>query len=116
MVLFAATFVYLSWTLSGLVLTINTAFRLPIRLGAIRWCFHEFKPLYPIAYVVVYGPDVVTGHVEAWTVAGMFFGIMNWFTFKDIDDDDRWKRRRRKVVERVRALGGRLTVVADGAR
>lgn len=27
------------------------------------------------------------------------------------DDDDRWKRRRRKIADRINANGGRLTVV-----
>jgi hypothetical protein len=33
----------------------------------------------------------------------------NWRAFHNVDDDDdRWKRRKAKLVEKVRALGGRL--------
>jgi len=41
--------------------------------------------------------------------------IVNWFMFKD-EGDDRWKRRRKKVAEKVKALAsGRLVAVPAGA-
>lgn len=40
------------------------------------------------------------------------FGVAAWIT--DKDDDDRWKRRRRRLAERVSIAAGRLVIV--GAR
>lgn len=49
------------------------------------------------------------GWIIAITDALMF---LVWKWYKDVGDDDRWKKRKRKVAEKVKALSnGRLVVV-----
>lgn len=56
-------------------------------------------------------------YMEQW---GWFLAIMDalmfliWHFYKDVGDDDRWKKRRRKVAEKVKSLSnGRLVVVPN---
>jgi hypothetical protein len=40
---------------------------------------------------------------------------VNWWLWRnDKDDDDRWKRRRTKLAEKVEQVGGKLTVTPVG--
>jgi hypothetical protein len=41
--------------------------------------------------------------------------VSAWIGFKDLDNDDRWKKRLEKGLGVVKSLGHRLTVVNEGA-
>lgn len=98
------------WVFSGFALMIR------LRLAVIRRIFHELRPFYLPAALFGNLAPVIFRHQNMGVLYAVFFGcsIYCWFAYKDVDkdDDDRWKRRRRKVAERVEAAGGRLTVVA----
>ncbi len=71
----------------------------------------ELRPFYLSAlggYVLC---TALTGSVNFWTaVEFVWYGLV-WHWFKDIGgDDDRWRRRRKKLVEKVALVNGRLTV------
>lgn len=98
------------WILCGFALLVK------VRIRVIRTIFHELRPFYLPAALFGNLAPVVAQHQRVTVLTAVFFAcsIYCWFAYKDVDkdDDDRWKRRRRKVAERVEAAGGRLTVVA----
>jgi hypothetical protein len=105
-----------AWALSGMALSMAKMFgkRPP---SSARAVFHELKPFYLPAVVVAY----ITGCLYAGDVIdgrriGVFaIQLFSWWGYKGEDDDDRWKRRAKKVADRVKVTGGKLAVVADGA-
>lgn len=78
-----------------------------------KFIFHEFKPFYwpSVALTAIsYGAK----GTPVWLTAGMI-GInwFNWYVYKDADnDDDRWKRRKKKLAKTVKQVGGKLVVTA----
>lgn len=83
-----------------------------------RWLAAELRPFYLPAALIIISDDVVTGRLwgSGWAIFGDAALLACWWLYKDVDDDDRWKRRRAKVVGKVKALAsGRLTVVPAGA-
>jgi len=84
-------------------------------LAGLRWVVSELRPLYLPAVLVLIADYSLRGQLIGWNLlwsAGMVF---NWFYFKD-EGDDRWKRRRKKATEKVKALAsGRLVAVPVGA-
>lgn len=83
---------------------------------AARTIYHELRPFYlPLAVGNLLAANYASSHNPSGYIV---FGLMliNWFQNRDIDDDDRWTRRRRRLAERVTATGeGRLIVVPAGA-
>jgi hypothetical protein len=82
------------------------------RGGVLHRIYHEVKPFYlPVLAIREIGM-AMTGHGPAWVALMTFDTALwyaNWRAFHNVDDDDdRWKRRKAKLVEKVRALGGRL--------
>lgn len=82
-------------------------------LTVARWMYAELRPFYLPCAIVIITRNVVTGDIlHGLTWLGDFFALLCWFSFKDIDiDDDRWKRRKARVLEKVKRLGSRLVVV-----
>jgi hypothetical protein len=74
---------------------------------------HPFIPYLVVANlaVSVWG-EPFTDQPVYYFIAGL--GLVNWFL--DRDDDDRWKRRRRKAAGAVKRVGARLVVAPAGAR
>lgn len=76
----------------------------------------ELRPFYLPAVAFCAGHDLMAAAVErdggrAVVVSiGVAFALLCWFAFRNLGGDDRWKRRRRRAVERVRRAGARLTV------
>jgi hypothetical protein len=97
----------ISWSL-GAVLGHQSA--------TLRWLVAELQPLYLPAVVVVNASGIWVHHdpLNAWRLVGTACALANYWLFKD-NDDDRWKRRRRKLAERIARIGSRLVVVPDGA-
>ena len=81
-----------------------------------RLVLSELRPLYLPAALLLIADDSLRGNLfHTWTLVGDACSIWNWFLFKD-EGDDRWKRRRKKVTEKVKALAsGRLVAVPVGA-
>lgn len=85
-------------------------------LRACKFIFHEFKPFYWPSVVVSVISHGAKG-TPAWITAAMI-GInwFNWWVFRNADnDDDRWKRRKKKLTEAVKQVGGKLIVVQPAA-
>lgn len=103
----------LVWQFAGMALNAGWAKR-----GVIRDLFNEIRPFYLTLVAVHYCAEVVAdGHVvNVWAGVGFGIQILNWFLFRNSGgDDDRWKRRGRRVAEKVTQVGSRLTVVPAGA-
>jgi hypothetical protein len=79
----------------------------------ISHAFFELRPLYLPAHVIVVAYQLAHGSPD-WFNAVLGFALA-WVIWQVKDDDDRWKRRRRKVAEKVEAAGGKLTVVPVGS-
>jgi hypothetical protein len=75
----------------------------------------ELHPFMPFAIltnlaVITWGDPIG----ERWTnYAFSVVAIAGWFA--DKDNDDRWKRRRKRLGDRVKSLGHRLVTASDGA-
>jgi hypothetical protein len=84
-----------------------------------RWCWAELRPSYLPANAVF----AITGFlISPWTlganVIAIGLGLLVWHLGKDLDDDERWKRRKAKLAAKVSRKGARLVVVpvTAGAR
>ena len=109
-----ADLVVASWCVAGLVLSLSkfvgiAGDRAGVRLA--RWVWAELRPLYLPAVAVIIAGYVMTGEMLGWHTFFSACSILNWFFYKDIDDDDRWKRRKAKLLARVTRRGGRLVAV-----
>lgn len=51
------------------------------------------------------------GEMVGWNAFFDALKLVNWFQLKDVDEDDRWKRRKAKLASKVAKRGGRLAVV-----
>jgi hypothetical protein len=111
-----AKWVLIMWPVSGLGLLLTKLIDAHYRPTFLRFLYHELKPFYLPALaaypvlLVLHGGDVTVGELVY-----VGFSVLNWFVFKDgVDDDDRWKRRLRKLAERIERSGSRLVVVPAG--
>lgn len=79
--------------------------------AAYRWLYLEIKPffLYLVVFQVV--AAAVVGDLDGWDAFACAINIWNWYLFRNLDDDDRWKRRGEKLRSKVEVLQGRLVVV-----
>lgn len=79
---------------------------------SLKAVFHELKPFYwPAICVQAVTDAFMTG--VGWDdllVVGIWAGCW-WAMRNDGDDDDRWRKRRKKLAERVSIVAGRLAVV-----
>lgn len=107
-----AQYVQAVWTISGLFIYICKVFgniEHPWMQGQ-RWLFAELRPFYlpctffHITYLAMTEP------MWGWNIVNTFFQLLNWFLYKDVDDDDRWKKRKAKLVEKITRIGSRLVV------
>jgi hypothetical protein len=111
--------VWLAWCYAALAKLFG-----PLRLTLPRdvWVavFAEFKPLAL--------PALLVGHVvmcvengDPWNLArlaGTGWSVACWWVIcrNDKDDDDRWKRRRKRLASKVAVVSGRLQVVPAVSR
>jgi hypothetical protein len=120
LVLLPAVLVTMVWPFAGLVLTTaHYLHRAESTVNAARRVYHELRPFYL--------PAVAASHVIAVWLDGrdgmsyftLAVDLLCWVAFRNSGgDDDRWKRRRKKLADRVSVVGGRLAVVSasGGAR
>lgn len=107
-----SSLVALAWITAAATLTLTTLFGTDAPELA-RAIFHELRPFYLVAVVASF---VLEQEHNGWSWFTLVMSLVNWLFFKDIDDDDRWKRRRQRLADQVAVLDGRLTVVPAGAR
>lgn len=112
-----ACYIQVAWVLSGIVLELCKDFG-RAKPSLARRLFAELRPFYLLAVLVSIADLALNGEMLGWNTVFCALNLACWWIYKDADDDDRWKRRRRKVAEKVARLGGRLTVVPaeSGAR
>jgi len=105
-----ANMVRTTWIVAAVLLYLLPSKRQ--HLGIQRWLWAELRPFYLPAVFIGIARDVLSGDIIGWSALWDGFALLNWWIYKDIDDDDRWKRRKAKVTGKVKALAsGRLTVV-----
>lgn len=82
-------------------------------LNSIRAELHPFRWFLCVAAYVLY-PIAYAGSAPWWTHGIFLVQMLNcWTARHDNDDDDRWKRRRKALADRVSEIGGRLVVVPN---
>jgi len=81
-----------------------------------RWLWAELRPFYLPAVILRIGLLVMSGEMLGYNTLYMAAALANWFLYKDVDDDDRWKRRKAKLVEKIQRQGAHLVVVPAGDR
>jgi len=110
----ATVLIVSSWSLASCCMSIIQTLRPGGVPQTLRFIHNELKPFYLPALAV----STVLGCLDgfSWnTAVHAGFGVLNWFLLKDLDDDDRWKRRKEKLVEKVSRSGSRLVVHPAGA-
>lgn len=77
----------------------------------LRHLMLEVQPFY-VPALAVYWADLIARDVFSPLVTGGLIG-MDLFVYLLLreKDDGRWKRRRRKIIEKVRRIGSRLIVI-----
>lgn len=105
-----ASEVRLIWVLCGMILswTKGHHHKKPISMALRVWA--ELRPFYLPAVVFYMGDLVLKGEMRGWNIAFAFCALLNWYLLKDVGDDDRWKRRKKKAVEKIKQIGSRLVV------
>jgi hypothetical protein len=77
-----------------------------------RWCWAELRPSY-LPAIAAYA--IAAFLISPWTlganVIAIGLGLLVWHLGKDIDDDERWKRRKAKLAAKVSRKRARLVVV-----
>jgi hypothetical protein len=81
-------------------------------LRVARWIFHELKPFIRAMAVIRFGIHCLNLEPTLWIhafVLGM--DLWNYHWYKDVDDDDdRWRRRKQIVLDKIAVVDGRLAV------
>lgn len=122
MLLFTSPFVKLAialWLLSGTAILFDNLAgrRMRDRPRAIaRWFYLEIKPffLYAITFDLV--ATVFRRDLNSWDAIMFALHVVNYYSMRNLDDDDRWKRRKAKLKEMVSVAGGKLVVVPAASR
>jgi hypothetical protein len=86
--------------------------------GWVRDIRSEFFPFrWYVTAVYVFTDQVLAAHDGRswWVMAPLYVGMITWCLLMKNDDDDRWKRRRKRLSERVQAVGGKLVVAPSPA-
>jgi len=81
-------------------------------MNFIKFIYHEIKPFYwPCAMIHMahYWLDPNIDLYLKVIVTLMVYFNCKWF--KDVDKDDRWKRRKQKLLEKVKVQAGKLVAV-----
>lgn len=101
-----------AWIWSGNVMRYSRS--MGRRTPAASRIFHELRPLYWPAIV----GDALTSAPDgfsAWDPFRLGCWVLCWYLLRnERDDDDRWKRRKQKLAEKVSVTAGGLKVVPVG--
>ncbi len=106
-----ASWVSLTWSIS-LLLRVVGKVKGSDRFASAAFLYFELMPFYPYAVVASYVLDAVeAGEVTILRTVSTAISLVCWRYWSRNDPDDRWKKRRKKAVEKVARVGGRLVVV-----
>jgi len=107
--------VRLLWITSAIMLELNSSKRLfnktnlPYKYFLVM--FAELKPFYLPAIMFMMAKEIGTHTTNWFSPIDYACAIILYHLLKNVDEDDRWKKRRKKLTEKVKAFGGRLVVV-----
>lgn len=77
-----------------------------------RWIFHEVKPFFRPFAVILGLYYALPLDLFSWVSLLMLVAQLVFFHFyKDIDDDDRWQRRKQKIFDKITITDGKLAVI-----
>lgn len=100
------------WLQFAFIIFICRRFKFNIRLDIFYWVYHELQPFYIPALVSRTFFDAIWNNGSIiWQGLNVVFGILAWYVYKNMDDDDRWKKRMKKLGDKVKSLGHKLVVV-----
>ena len=105
---------WLAYLLSSLCIRFgrDRGWAVPAALRTIR---AELKPFALPFLLVGQAPDLI-GDPDFWDYLFFAIALYCWWMYRsDEDDDDRWKRRKQRLADKVAEVGGRLTIVPAGA-
>lgn len=101
-------FVALTW--SAIMNTLAKDFG-KMSIGLLNWVALELKPFFwPLAFcslLDVFSNPESSLFERVMVTLGV---IVSWVIVKNYKDDDRWKRRREKLAEKVSVVGGKLAI------
>jgi len=76
-----------------------------------RFVYFELRPFY-IPCCTVYWTYQLATHMAWYSYILLAMQVWNWFMLRDVGgDDDRWKRRAKKLASKVAVQAGKLVVV-----
>jgi hypothetical protein len=113
LLLWLVTLVPIMWNFAGLMVLLAKV-RGREASDLVRALYGELRPFYWPAVAVWAGLHVWAGSPLAMVGGTTVMWALGWFAGRG-DDDDRWKRRRRKLGDRIRATAAGLKVVPAGA-
>lgn len=73
----------------------------------------ETRPLYPFAWGLRIYQLSLEGPIDWFNWLIMASSLLAWYFIRE--EDDRWKKRRKKAKEKIALIGGRLRVVPNPA-
>lgn len=105
-----------AWMLAGSTLyTIKRSGMSNPDTGAFRalwWIFCEVKPFFRTFAVLTGLYHALPLHPSSWISVGVtVLQFVYFHIYKDIDDDDRWKRRKQKLLDKITITDGKLAVI-----
>ena len=112
----AITVALCAWLFSAVFLMIVKHHR-PVDPGnralrTARWIFHELKPFIRAMAIIRFGIHCLDLRPELWLhFVIMLMDLWNYHMYKDTDDDDdRWGRRKKRVLDKIQVVSGQLVV------
>ncbi len=84
--------------------------------SVVRHIYHEIRPFFiPLVAASHWLLPSLQGEHHWWYAILFALHCYTWWSWRNLDDDDRWQRRTRKTTEAVTRTGARLTVQPAGA-
>lgn len=103
------------WLLSGLYIHVTRRWFNKEPYQFARTIFHELKPFYLPGIILGYIIGSMYENRNGWDIVVLIVNVFYYWVYKDVDKDDRWKRRKEKLAEVVKQVGNRLEVVPSNA-
>lgn len=98
------------WLFSGIYIVITRLFgKTPYEF--IRTIFHELKPFYVPSVIMYHVIEATERTFNFWDYILLAINLWFYWAYKDVDKDDRWKRRKEKLAEKVAQVGSKLAIV-----
>lgn len=105
-----------AWCMSAIAINISRKFAGGHYHKWLGFIFSEIKPFYLTIVIINIAILSMSGELlrHPYSIWESFVWLCCWWVYKDtIDDDDRWKKRKKKVLDKVKRLGSKLVVVPN---